>query len=155
MQMNFYNPNMNGMQLMNGFAQQPMPSFGTAYQQRQLFASAPQYGQSFSSGIIWVQGIEGAKAYQLMPNSNAQLMDSENDGIFYLKTCDSTGMCALKTFRFEEVTAEKTAEPMPDMSQYVTRDELKELLDGIAAGKGVKNNGKSTVSPANDSATNS
>lgn len=149
--MNYLNPmGMGGMQPMNSFAQQPVPAYQPTFQPQRQMYTAPQYGQAFSSGITWVQGIEGAKAFQLPPNSNAQLMDSENDGIFYLKTCDGAGMCNLRTFRFEEITAEKNALQQPDMSQYVTRDELKELLDGMNANKGVKINGKPTVSPAND-----
>lgn len=148
--MNYFNPNMNAMQPMNGFAQQITPAYQPTFQPRQF---VPQYGQAFNSGITWVQGIEGAKAYQLPPNSNAQLMDSENDGIFYLKTCDGAGMCSLRTFRFEEATAvERNTVQQPDMSQYVTREELKELLDGIGA-KGAKINGKPTVSTANDTST--
>lgn len=73
--------------------------------------------------IKWVQGIEGAKSYQLMPNSNVVLMDSENDGIFYIKSSDNVGMCRLRTFKYEEIQ-EKTKE-------YVTRDELMEMLKEI------------------------
>ena len=39
---------------------------------------APRYSTPNNS-IVWVQGIEGAKAYQLASNSNIILMDSEND----------------------------------------------------------------------------
>lgn len=81
-----------------------------------------RYPQALNNGIVWVQGIEGAKAYQLMPNSNTILMDSENDGRFYIKVADNVGMCTLRVFKYEEITT-PTA-PQPDMSQYVTRDEL-------------------------------
>ena len=56
--------------------------------------------QPQKNGINWVQGVEGAKAFQLMPNSNTVLMDSENDGIFYIKVCDNIGMCSLRKFRY-------------------------------------------------------
>jgi hypothetical protein len=75
------------------------------------------------SGITWVQGIEGAKAWQMMPGTNIVLMDSENDGIFYIKVCDNIGMCTLRTFKYTEIQNSK-----PDMSQYITREEfLKEM----------------------------
>lgn len=86
-----------------------------------------------NNGITWVQGIEGAKAFQLMPNSNAILMDSENDGKFYIKVADSVGMCKLRIFNYEEVTEETSAQI--DMSQYVTRDELNEMIQSILGGK--------------------
>ena len=82
-----------------------------------------------NNGIVWVQGVEGAKAYQLMPNSNTVLMDSENDGIFYIKTSDNVGMCNLRVFKYEEVTEQP--KPQIDTSQFVTREELQEALAKI------------------------
>lgn len=96
----------------------------------------PNYQPSYrpsTNGINWVQGIEGAKAYQMMPNSNAMLLDSENDGIFYIKTSDNVGMCQLRIFKYEEVTEQKHS-PV-DMSQYVTRDELEKMLNDMLGGK--------------------
>ena len=84
-----------------------------------------------TNGITWVQGIEGAKAYQLMPNSNAILMDSENDGRFYIKVSDNVGMCNLRIFSYEEITDT----PSTDMSQYVTKDELNTLIQNLLGGQ--------------------
>lgn len=86
------------------------------------------------NGIIWVQGIEGAKAYQLSPNSNAMLLDSESDGRFYIKTSDNIGMCNLRIFEYREITNTPKAETNIDMSQYVTRDELSEILNSLKGG---------------------
>lgn len=77
-----------------------------------------------NNGIMWTQGIEGAKAYQLPANSNVLLMDSENDGIFYIKVSDNIGMCTLRVFKYEEVK-----NTQPDISQFVTRDELTQILE--------------------------
>lgn len=90
-------------------------------------------------GIQWVQGREGAKAYQLQPNGNAVLMDSENDGLFYIKTSDSVGMCNLRTFKFVEVTEQDT-KLNPD--EYVKKAELKALIEEMLGGG---NNGKQPV----------
>ena len=70
--------------------------------------------------IKWVQGLEGAKSYQLMPNSNVVLMDSENYGMFYIKSSDNVGMCKIRTFKYEEVQQKE--------KEYITRDELMEML---------------------------
>ena len=86
-----------------------------------------------TNGITWVQGIEGAKAFQMMPNSNAVLMDSENDGRFYIKVSDNVGMCNLRTFSYEEIT--DTPTPQVDMSQYVTKDELNVLIQNLLGDK--------------------
>ena len=97
------------------------------------------------NSINWVQGLEGAKAWQLQPNSNILLMDSENDGIFYIKVTDNVGMCSMRTFKYEEIT--NFGKNEPDLSQYVTRDELVSILDQRIGGK----NGKQSVSAAKQS----
>lgn len=83
------------------------------------------------NGIIWVQGIEGAKAFQLTPNSNAVLMDSEVEGRFYIKISDNIGMCNLRVFEYKEITNTPKAETNIDMSQYVTRSELSEIIKSL------------------------
>lgn len=108
-------------------------------------AIQPSYPSRISqNGITWVQGIEGAKAFQLMPNSNALLMDSENDGIFYIKVCDNVGMCSLRTFKYEETTGfSKNNGNFIDTSQFITRDELNSILDDKF--NGGQFNGKPTL----------
>ena len=100
---------------------------------------SPNYymGQNASNqGIIWVNGLEGAKGFQLMPGTNAILLDSENDGMMYIKSVDGIGMGNIRTFKYEEV---KTTKP-----DYITRTEFDELLKAIREG----NNGKSTIQSA-------
>lgn len=95
------------------------------YYQRASVMAGPQ--------IQWVQGIEGAKAYQLAPNSNIQLLDSENDGIFYIKTSDNIGMCNLRVFKYEEITSQQSS-PNTNLSEYVRKDELESLINSILGG---------------------
>ena len=109
------------------------------YQQTNPYMMNQRYPQT--NGITWVQGVEGAKAYQLMPNSNIMLLDSENDGIFYIKTSDNVGMCNLRVFKYEEIV--DTPKQTIDTSQFVTRAELEEALAKL----GGKNN-EQTVSTA-------
>lgn len=95
------------------------------------------YGRAQVPGnnIIWVQGIEGAKAQQIQPNTSLLLLDSESDH-FYMKVCDQYGICLpLRTFRFEEelpvapaAVMASAAAPEIDMSQYVTKSELENLI---------------------------
>ena len=88
----------------------------------------PYRPQTTMNNITWVQGVEGAKAYQLSPNTNVQLMDSENDGIFYIKTSDNIGMCNLRMFKYEEI---KETPNQIDTSQFVTRAELNEIISKL------------------------
>ena len=92
--------------------------------QNDLYARA----QVPSNNIIWVQGIEGAKAQQIKPGVTLLLLDSENDQ-FYIKACDQYGICLpIKTFKFEEVVAAPAVAQAPAAAQYVTREELIEIL---------------------------
>lgn len=103
-------------------------TFYPAMYQNQYLPTRPIY----SNGITWVQGIEGAKAYQLPANSNAILMDSENEGRFYIKVADNVGMCTLRIFEYTEVTETATShQALPDMTEYVKRSELSEIVDAI------------------------
>ena len=84
------------------------------------------------NNIKWVQGIEGAKAWQVAPNSNDIMLDSDNDGIFYIKTSDNVGMCNLRVFKFEEITQQQTQRINPD--EYVKKSELEALINSMLGG---------------------
>lgn len=84
-----------------------------------------------NNGILWVQGIEGAKAWQMPANSNVMLLDSETDGRFYIKTSDNIGMCNLRIFEYKEITDTPKVESSIDLSQYVTKAELTEILNSL------------------------
>lgn len=91
-----------------------------------------------NNGIIWVQGIEGAKAFQMMPNSNIQLMDSENDGVFYIKVTDNIGMATLRVFHYTEITNQdmiKKDLTGIDLTEYVKKSELQDLIAEFVNGK--------------------
>ena len=85
-----------------------------------------------TNNIIWVQGIEGAKAWQLSPNSIAILLDSEADGKMYIKVSDNIGMTSLRIFNYvEELPSANKNTTEVDLSQYVKRDELKKLIEEL------------------------
>ena len=78
-------------------------------------ATYPQYYPQFpttqqNTGIIWMQGIEAARAYPVAPNGQVVLFDSEQQCI-YLKTADAQGRPSMRildyTIRSE---APKTAQ---------------------------------------------
>lgn len=88
----------------------------------QQMQTAPQ---TANNGLVWVQGMEGAKAHMTAPGVPTLLMDSEGER-FYIKTTDASGMpLPLRVFRFEEITEGQTAKQ--DMSGYVTRDEFEQF----------------------------
>ena len=78
---------------------------------------------NYYQNINWVQGLEGARAYQIYPNSSVILMDSENDNTMYIKTSDHLGISKIRTFKYEEVEEVQ--------KNYVTREEVLEMLKGV------------------------
>ena len=75
-----------------------------------------------TNSIVWVQGVEGAKAYPVGAGNSALLMDSE-ESVFYIKSTDASGMPSpLRVFSYEEQTGERP------VSDYVTRAELEKRL---------------------------
>lgn len=74
----------------------------------------------YGNNIIWINGINQAKAYQLRPGTSVLLMDADQEGIFYIKTCDNIGMVNLRIFKYEETVENK--------SEYVTKTELEEII---------------------------
>ena len=93
----------------------------------------PNWNNNFQNGINWVQGVEGAKAWQIPVNGTSMMLDSENDGIFYIKTSDNVGMCTLRTFKFEEITEKQNQKINPD--EYVKKSELKSLVTSMIGGR--------------------
>lgn len=93
------------------------------------------------NGVIWVQGEAGAKSWVVPPGKSVMLMDSENS-VFYIKTTDNSGVpLPLRIFDYTERTAQNTtsAEAAQTVnSQYVTKDELKEILAGFVTRKEIE-----------------
>ena len=59
--------------------------------------------QNVSTNMIWVQGENAAKSYPVAPGQTVQLMDSEAEGVMYIKSVDPSGMpLALRIFEYSE-----------------------------------------------------
>ena len=65
--------------------------------------TAPTQTPQMSNDMIWVQGLAGAKAYLVAPNTTVTLWDSENP-VIYLKSCDVNGMPSMKILDVTEHT---------------------------------------------------
>lgn len=145
---NYANPYMNPMAnpygMQNGF-QNPMAPVMTGSQPMQTAMQQP------SNGLIRVTGMEGAKAYQMPPNSVVALFDG-NEDIFYIKTSDGAGFSTIRSFRFSPV--EETPAPVANTSDFATRQELFSLQQQIEEMKGMIENGKQSVSEQQPAATN-
>lgn len=93
-----------------------------------------------------VNGLEGAKAFQVMPRETVALFDG-NDDIFYIKSADDGGFPTIKAYRFAEIDL-TGAKPTND---YVTKSEFEELRNEVKkyAEQSIP---KSRAKPTNDSA---
>lgn len=80
-----------------------------------------------NNGIIWVQGLAGAKSYLVAPNTTVQLWDSEEQ-VIYLKSADATGMPTMKVLDY---TIREQANAPTVQSELIETDfaTKKELLD--------------------------
>ena len=98
------------------------------YGQQMYGNQYPQYGQQAQppmqtqTGLNRVTGIEGARAFQMPPNSVAALFDDTQD-VFYIKTTDSGGFPTLKNYRFSPI------EDIPTQpTQGLTRPEVEQII---------------------------
>lgn len=136
----------------NSYQQQYSQAYQQPYQQPAISYSQPQQTRV---GIEWVDGEVGAKAFQLPAgwpaNAPMPLWDT-NDTVIYLKSINQMGMPnPLQKVRYtmEEQPRMSAAmssqgalpagdnvqqtHPIPDMSNYVRKDELQEIKEELKA----------------------
>lgn len=116
-----YNPSM--------YMPQPMaaPIAPPNVQQNWMYQPTQSTAQPVN-GLVSVTGIEGARAYQLPPNSQMPLFDGNQD-LLYVKSTDAAGYPTIRTFRFEPMEIEaKVVE-----ADYVQRSEFDELVAQVKA----------------------
>ena len=96
--------------------------------------SAPSQQQN--NGMIWIQGIESAKAFQVAPNSTVVLWDSEQQ-CCYIKSADASGMPSMRildyTIRSEAPRTAQNALSGND-AQIPTKEDINALqsqIDGL------------------------
>ena len=106
-----------------GYPQYYQPNYGN-YSAPAMY---PQPQQSSNNGMIWVQGIGGAKSYLVGPNATAILWDSEAQ-VIYLKSADASGMPSMKIldYTFREDT-QNNASPSGSEEIYATKEDLENL----------------------------
>ena len=87
--------------------------------------------------LISVTGLEGAKAYQLPPNSKIVLFDADSD-IFYVKTTDAGGFPTIRSFSFAPI---EQAAPQVSTGDYVPRSEFDALVQEVRGMMGMTSEG--------------
>lgn len=93
--------------------------------------TAPTMTQNQLGAINWVQGEAGARSVPVAAGQKVLLMDSENN-VFYVKSSDASGMpLPLRTFEYKEVGAETASLTTSAPNEYVTHEELKQVLEEL------------------------
>ena len=79
--------------------------------------------------FAFVNGVEGAKSYQMMPNQTVMLMDSESPVVF-MKQSNSMGQSSLKYYKLTEVSEQdlrcSKQEQQPSV-EYALKSDLEAL----------------------------
>ena len=97
--------------------------------------SYPQYQQQ-NNPIIWIQGMESARAYQTAPNSTVVLFDSEEQ-VIYIKSADMQGRPSMRILDYTIRTdAPRTAQNAlyGNDAQIPTKEDINALqgqIDGL------------------------
>ena len=107
---------------------------GQLEQLRAQYQPQQQPAPQQNSGLIWVQGEEGAKAYMVAPGASVLLMDSEAQA-FYIKSADASGMpMPLRIFDYTERSSAGRAVGIPQekAQEYATKQELQVFQEKIA-----------------------
>ena len=111
----------------NQFAQPYQPPMQQPTQPTTL-PTAPTQTPQMSNDMIWVQGLAGAKAYLVAPNTTVTLWDSESETI-YLKSCDSNGMPSMRILDIKERIETSSKMPSNEVEnpnkEFALADDLK------------------------------
>lgn len=122
----------------NSFMPNTYNPYAQQYQQMLQPQAQPQaQTQQSSGGLLWVQGIEGAKSHFVEPGRSVLLMDSESNS-FFIKSADVSGMpLPLRIFDYSERTAQNAQKPpvtaAVDTDRYITREEFESRITAITA----------------------
>lgn len=114
-----------------------IPYFPATYGGYQMPMMQNQYAQQ-QGGLIWVQGVEGAKSHPVAPGQSVLLMDSESN-CFFIKSADASGIpLPLRVFDYKERNTAQNAQNSPVLadkqeSAYITREEFEARIAQICA----------------------
>lgn len=125
--------------MFNNFSQNQ--SYGGYFPYNSYTANMYQQNQQYQNtnlqtdtNITFVNGIEGAKAFQLRPNQSVILMDSDNSK-FYVKSTDNLGVAKISSYSFveDDVYGNKNSIPANTAEfRKITDDEYNAVLNKIS-----------------------
>ena len=85
--------------------------------------------QPNTNNLIFVNGIEGAKSYQIQPSQIVMLLDSDNP-IVYKKTSNSFGQATIESYKMVPIT-ETEIKGATSSPEYVLKSDFDALVKRI------------------------
>lgn len=87
----------------------------------------PQQQRQPQNVYAFVNGLEGAKSYQVPANQTVLLMDSEQP-VCYMKTANALGQGTLRYFKLTEVKEADIRTAPQQQNNYVTKEEFEAFV---------------------------
>lgn len=117
----------------------PYPYDGSNPYYRPYQYQPMQYQQAQQqTNMIQVNGIEGAKAYQMPANASMVLFDANAD-VMYLKRTDGGGYPTIDTFTFQRAEMQQQAVPTVSVDEFqALKDEVEKLREAVNAKQPVR-----------------
>ena len=107
---------------------------------------APNMYNARLNQYTFVNGLEGAKSFQVQPNQTVMLLDSDNP-IIYKKSANSYGQASIEYFQMIPISEQDVRNILtPPMPEYVLKsdfDKLMAKLDALTSKKEADDNAKS------------
>lgn len=95
------------------------------------YYNPPYYGQPKTNQYAFVNGIEGAKSYQMQPNQMVMLLDSDNP-IVYKKTSNGYGQATIECFKMVQISEEELRGINNQLQpEYVLKSDFEALVKRI------------------------
>lgn len=110
----------------NGYNPQNYNNVPQAQPSYQMQPNAAQNGLQRFTNKVYVSGVEGARSYQLSPNSEAILCDDTNS-VIYDVIVDANGK---RTVTAYDIVEHKEAPPI-DFSQFATKEDIAKLREEL------------------------
>ena len=109
----------------------PYNPYGPYAPQPQYQPQYPQQPQPSQDNVYaFVNGVEGAKSYQLRPNQSVMLMDSEQP-ICYMKQSNAMGQATLRYFKLTEIQESDARGVVQPTHDYVSKSDFDALAKRV------------------------
>ena len=119
-----------------------MPNYGMGFTGNPYYNPYSSYQpqpQTQVNTYANVNGLEGARAFVVQPNTTMLLMDSNNPYI-YIKSANAMGQASIQYFKITAITEDELRGNItPSTGDFVNRSELTDIVKRIEAlekGKG-------------------